>query len=680
MIRVSSRPVVALAVLVLTAGALAAEPARAPAQASRFDPLHTFAPLTLPDPVNRYRSSNGAPGPDYWQNRADYLLRAHLLAEQHVLTVTEVITYTNNSPDRLDALWLQLDQDLYRKESRSHVAMPRRPRATKPGAGREAPPYTEGFQFDSIKVEQAGHTTKAQSLVSDTRMQIRLAKPLVPHAKVRLHLSYRYVIPGEFGGRTAWAPSKNGDLFDIAQWYPRMAVYDDLRGWDTLPYLGSEFYLEYGDFDYAVTVPADMLVAGTGALVNPGEVLTTKERARLAQAKKSDPTVVIRGADELADPRGRPSQKGERTWHFRMKDTRDVAFAASRAFIWDAARINLPAHQRALAMSFYPVESNAPDAWPRSTEYVKDAIENFSRRWGTFPWPAAINVAGPASGMEYPGMAFDGVKLSGKTLFWVTAHELGHSWFPMRVGFNERRDAWMDEGFNTFLDVLESEDFRHGVYAPKRDSEYAPGGGNPVEEIQKVLQDPEAPILLTLADAVAEKYRHPVTYFKSALGLTLLREQILGKERFDFAFRKFIADWSYRHPSPSDFFRAMDSAGGEDLSWFWRGWYFNNWNVDVAVEKVTYGEGGPAHGATVTLANLDRGVMPVVVEVTFADGSKQRRQLAADAWIRQRTLALKLDSTQAIQAVAVDPEEVVPDENRNNNVLQGPFATSVSPQ
>jgi hypothetical protein len=358
-----------------------------------------------------------------------------------------------------------------------------------------------------------------------------------------------------------------------------------------------------------------------------------------------------------------------------MKDTRDVAFAASRAFIWDAARINLPAHKSALAMSYYPVESAGTDAWPRSTGYVKDAIENFSRRWGTFPWPAAINVAGPASGMEYPGMAFDGVKLSGKTLFWVTAHELGHSWFPMLVGFNERRDAWMDEGFNTFLDVLESDDFQHGVYAPKRDSEYAPGGGNPVEEIQKVLQDPEAPILLTTADAVAEQYRHPVTYFKSALGLTLLREQILGKERFDFAFRKFIRDWSFKHPSPSDFFRAMESVGGEDLSWFWRGWYLHNWNVDVAVEKVAHSEGGPAHGATVTLANLDRGVMPVTVEITLADGTRQRMHLAADAWIRQPRLALKVDTKQPIASVSVDPEQVIPDENRSNNVVKGPFAT-----
>lgn len=665
---------VALALLLVPASW--AKDAEAP-RASRFDPLETFAPLTLPDPVNRYRSANGAPGPDYWQNRADYTLRAHLLPDARALEATEVITYTNHSPDRLDALWLQLGQNVYRRGSRSQLAIPRHRRGPKPAG--EGAPFTEGFQLDSVQVEQGGRRTKADFLISDTRMQIRLARPLEPHGKLRLHLAYHYAIPGSFGGRTAWGPSAHGDIFDVAQWYPRMAVYDDLRGWDTLPYLASEFYLEYGDFDYAVTVPADFLVAGTGELLNPGEVLTAKERARLARARRSDQTVVIRGLDAQGAPERRGVPGGERTWHFRMRNTRDVAFAASPAFVWDAARINLPGKRRALAMSFYPSESAGPSAWGRSTAYVKDAIENFSRRWAPFPWPAAINVAGPASGMEYPGMAFDGVRLKGKVLFWVTAHELGHSWFPMVVGFNERRDAWMDEGFNTFLDVYESDDFDHGRFGPKRDSEYAPGGGNPVEEIQKVLRDPQAPVLLTDADAVPEPYRHPVTYFKSALGLTLLREQILGEARFDFAFRKFIRDWSYKHPSPSDFFRAMNSAAGEDLSWFWRGWYLHNWNVDLAVEAVAYDPAGPAHGATVTLASLDRLVMPATVEVTFADGSKKRLRVEADAWIRQRAVALKLESTQAITSVTVDPDQVIPDADRSNNLRKGPFAPAASP-
>ncbi|MGH3631035.1 MAG: M1 family aminopeptidase, partial [Sciscionella sp.] len=294
-------------------------------------------------------------------------------------------------------------------------------------------------------------------------------------------------------------------------------------------------------------------------------------------------------------------------------------------------------------------------------------------RWYPYPWPVAVNVAGPVSGMEYPGMGFDSMRSRGKALFWISAHEIGHSWFPMIVGTNERRSAWMDEGFNTFMDTYESEDFNHGEYAPKRDPEYAPGGGNPVEEIQKVLRDPDAPAIMTRADAIREKYRHPVTYFKAALGLVLLRGQILGKPRFDFAFRKFIRDWAYKHPSPSDFFRAMDSAGGEDLSWFWRGWFFENWNLDLAVEKVAYVDGDPAKGATVTIANLDRLVMPATVEIDYTDGTKKRLRLPAETWIQQRSVALSLDGGGPIATVTVDPDHVIPDEDRSNNVLRGPF-------
>jgi aminopeptidase N len=238
------------------------------------------------------------------------------------------------------------------------------------------------------------------------------------------------------------------------------------------------------------------------------------------------------------------------------------------------------------------------------------------------------------------------------------------------VGMNERRDAWMDEGFNTFIDIFESDDFNHGEYGPKRDGEYAAGGGNPVEEIQSVLKDPAAPPLLTNADAIPDQYSHTVSYFKSALGLVLLRDQILGHERFDFAFRKFIRDWAYRHPSPSDFFRAMDSAGGEDLAWFWRGWYFNNWDLDLAVTKVTYTEGDPAKGATITLANQDRLVMPATLQVTYVDGTTRRLVVPVEAWLRSRVTDVVVAGSGAIREVTVDPDQVLPDGDRSNNTLK----------
>ena len=638
--------------------ALAADGSGAPAR--HYDPLQTFAPLTLPQPVNRYRSSDGAPGPDYWQNRADYEIHATLDTTRKELSATEVITYTNRSPDALPSLWLQLDQNTYRADARS-VAADEEVRKE----------FTTGYSIDAVSIETAkGRESKVEYVVSDTRMQVRLPQPVrASGGSVRVHIKYHYTIPGLFGGRTSWTTTKNGEIYDIAQWYPRMAVYDDLHGWDTLPYMAQEFYCEYGSFDYFVTVPWDMLVAGSGALQNPEQVLTATQRARLEQARSSDATVAIRTEAELGDAASRPAHEGTSTWHYHMDNTRDVVFSASRAFIWDAARIRLPENRSSLAMSFYPVESAGDAAWGHSTEYLKHAVEEFSRRWYPYPYPAAVNVAGGSSGMEYPGLLFDGIEDKGKALFWITAHEIGHTWFPMIVGFNERRNAWMDEGFNTFIDIYESDVFRNGAFGPKRDSEYAPGGGNPVDEILPILADPAAPVIMTRADAVLEKYRHPVTYFKSALGLVLLREQILGPERFDWVFRRFIRDWAFRHPAPSDFFRAMESEGGEDLSWFWRGWYFNNWTLDLAVKSVAYQDGNPAKGALLTFQNLDPLVLPATVQIEFKDGSRKRLRLPAETWMLKSVATLYVDSTQPIVSVTVDPQHVIPDKDRTNNVL-----------
>ncbi len=623
-----------------------------------YDPRETFAPLSLPQPVNGYRSADGTPGPAYWQNRADYSLAATLDPAKDTLSGDETITYTNNSPAALGALWVQLDQNMYRADARARFV-----------GGWPRTEFTQGFVLEDVEVERGTGTAKADYIISDTRMQIRLAQPLEAKGGVlKIHIRYHYKIPGMWGGRTAHEPTKNGEIFDIAQWYPRMAVYDDIHGWDTLPYLGTEFYLEYGDFDYSVTVPWNMIVAGSGELVNPEQVLTPDELARLAQAKASDKTVMIRPPSEVTDPASRPQKSGVLTWRFHMANTRDVSFSASPAFVWDAARINLPGGKTALAQSVYPVEAVGDKAWGRSTEYLKNAVENFSRRWAVYPYPVATSIGGPVDGMEYPSVAFDSYKDEGGHLFWLTAHEIGHTWFPMMVGFNERRHQWMDEGFNTFIDVYESDDFKE--YGPKRDGEYAPGGGNPVDEILPLLNDPEAPVMMTRADQITEKYRHPLTYFKSALGLVLLREQILGPKRFDWAFRKFISDWSFKHPTPSDFFRAMESAGGEDLSWFWREWYFNNWKLDLAVASVKPEKDGWNKGAIVTIANLDRMVMPSIVEIDFSGGQKQRIRISADDWIKQKQVAIHLKSTQPITAATIDPDHVLPDENRANNALK----------
>jgi len=630
---------------------------KAPPPQSVFNPLETFAPLSLPDPVNAYRSADGTPSPSYWQNRADYQIHATLDTAANKLTADETITYTNNSPTDLDSVWLQLEQNIYRKDSRARFA-----------SGRDPVKFTEGFVFAKVEIEMDGARSDAVTLVTDTRMQIRLPKPLPAHGgKLKIHFIYSYDIPGKFGGRTAHDASPGGEIYDIAQWYPRTAVYDDLRGWNTLPYVGAEFYLDYGDFDYDVTVPSDMLVAASGELVNPDDVLTETERARLKQAQSSDKTVMIRDIGEIADPATRPNKTPTLTWRFHMENTRDVAFSASKAFAWDAARINLPGGKTALAMSFYPAESAGSDGWGRSTEYLKDSVENFSKRWFTYPWPVAVNVAGPVTAMEYPALTFNSPTVKNKDLFYIIAHEIGHSWFPMIVGTDERRNPWMDEGFNTFLDVYEHVDFENGVYAPKSDAEYSEGGLNPAETILPILKDPDAPIVTTAGDQVIEKYRHAVSYFKSAYGLVLLREQILGPERFDWALRKFIRDWAYKHPSPSDFFRAMNSASGEDLSWFWRGWYLDNWTFDLAVAGVSYVDKDPKKGSIVAIENRGKLVLPAIVTVDFKDGSTRAFRLPVETWLRQRSFHISFDSTSPVAKVAIDPDNTLPDVDRGNN-------------
>ena len=657
-------PVVCLSVLLFSVAVRAQPvsglPEKVPSPgAPVYDPQALFAPGFYADDHLGTRSPNGAPSRSYWQNRADYNLSVRLDTVRNELEGSAVIRYTNNSPDSLHSLWLYLDQQTYRADARSNFL-------TSLAAGG----HTEGYHLSSVQLGQDGDMADADYVITDTRMQIRLQRALpAKGGRVTLTIHYRYTVPGDFGNRTDYVSTRNGKIYEIAQWYPRMCVYDDRQGWNTLPFLGAgEFYDEYGDFDYRVTVPWDMIVAGSGELQNPAAVLTAKQQEHLAAARNSDKTVMIRDAAAVGDPASRPVHGGTLTWHFKMNNTRDVAFGASRAYIWDAARVNLPGGKHSLAMSVYPVESAGPDAWDRATEYLKGSIEYFSKQWYVFPYPVAINEAGIAGGMEYPGIVFDGITDKGKELYWVTAHEIGHNWFPMIVGSDERSYGWMDEGFNTFIDVYASDAFNNGEYAPKRDGEYAPGGGNPVDEILPLLKDPKAPLPMTRADGIPEKYRHPIVYFKPALGLVLLREQVLGHDRFDYAFRRYIQAWAYRHPGPYDFFRVMENEAGEDLSWFWREWFFHNWCLDLAVREVQVADGS----ADITIANLDRMALPAMLELVWKDGTRERISVPVETWLQGDTRTLHVPATQPLASVTVDPDHVLPDANRSNNTWTAP--------
>ncbi|MDP9048792.1 MAG: M1 family metallopeptidase, partial [Bacteroidota bacterium] len=597
----------------------------------------------------------------YWQNQVSYNLDAKIDTATKKLICTEKIHYTNNSPDALKYLWLQLDQNTYKKDARSNFVT-----GFTPGADQ----HTTGYQIESVALNHGDIIQKVDFVINDTRMQIHLPKPVLPNkGSIDLIIHYKYTIPGNFGNRTDYTDTKNGKIYEIAQWFPRMCVYDDNRGWDTLPFLGAgEFYLEYGDIDYKITVPANMIVAGSGELINPKEVLTTQQIARLNDAHNSDKTIMIRSAAEVNDPASRPAHNGMLTWHFKMINTRDVAFGASKAYMWDAARVNLPGGKKSLAMSVYPVESAGNDAWGRATEYLKKSIEYFSEKWFVYPYPVAVNEAGIAGGMEYPGIVFDGITDKGGELYWVTAHEIGHNWFPMIVGSDERRFGWMDEGFNTFIDIYAADAFNHGEYAPKRDDEYAPGKGNPADEIVPIINDPNAPVIMTAADAIPEKYRHPIVYFKPAFGLVLLREQILGKDRFDYAFKNYIQSWAFKHPQPDDFFRSMDNGGGEDLSWFWKGWFYNNYNFDLALIDARYVNS--KKGIQVTVVNKEQMAMPFTIEVLLKNGTKQRMYLPVETWLQNRSVTFTISTTSEAESVTVDPDAALPDMNRKNNTLK----------
>jgi hypothetical protein len=455
--------------------------------------------------------------------------------------------------------------------------------------------------------------------------------------------------------------TKNGKIFQVAQWYPRMCVYDDISGWNTIPYTGpGEFYLEYGDFDLKITAPAKDIVVASGQLMNPQDVYTPQQQKRWAEAAKSEKTVVIRSAAEVTDPASRPAGKKELTWHYVIKNARDASWGATAAFIIDAARMDLPSGRKSMAVSAYPVESDGNDAWGRSTEYVKKSIEFNSAKWYEFPYPAATAVAGIVGGMEYPGIVFCGYKSKKGGLWGVNDHEFGHTWFPMIVGSNERLYGWMDEGFNTFINTLSTANFNNGEYKSKRP--------NDMHRAATMFTHPGLEPMMSQPANLKERNTGTLLYNKPSAGLVLLREQILGPERFDFAFRTYIAKWAYKHPTPDDFFRTIENAAGENLQWFWRGWFENNWQLDVAVRDVKYVNDDPTKGALITIDNLEKMAMPVILEIKTVSGKTDRVTLPVEIWERNSTWTFKYPSTEALESVTYDPDKVMPDFNPANNV------------
>ncbi len=630
---------------------------------STYNPHDLFAQSFNLPTGNAFRSARGIPGPMYWQNNASYIIHATLSEKDTSVTGDVTITYTNNSPDQLDYLWLQLDQNIFKSSSRSVAA------TRYPGNYFSSVSETNGgYQIRDITITQAGKTYTTQPIISDTRMQIRLQKPMTAKGdKVSIKVNFSFNIPLDGAGRFGRQYTKGGVIYQIGQWYPRMCVYDDVEGWNTLPYMGlGEFYCDYGDYEYYITAPSEMIIYGSGDLQNPTEVLTAQEIKRLALAKTSDKTITIIGADEVGKASTRPTTKGNLTWHFSMKNTRDVAWAAGKAMIWDAAKVNLPSDRKALAMSCYPIESMGDTAWTRSTEYLKASIEIYSKNFFEYPWNVAVSNAGITGGMEYPGMIFNNYKETKARLWFLIAHEIGHNWYPMIVGSNERRYMWQDEGFNTYINYIASDIFNNGEY--QTDPAYFDKGFFASRDYNQFMQykDP----LMTVSDAMNEE-QHYQFYGKTAYGLNLLRTVVVGKERFDYAFRKYTEAWAFKHPTPYDFFHCINNAAGEDLNWFWKEWFFTTWKFDQAITSVTYVDEDPSKGALITVTNKQKMILPAIVKITQTNGEAGTIQLPVEVWQRGGTWTFKYPSKNKIDKVILDPENVLPDVDRKNNEWNG---------
>ncbi|RTY93419.1 M1 family metallopeptidase [Flavobacterium sp. GT3R68] len=628
---------------------------------SKYDYTAVFGPNFYTKNSTPTHSASGQPGAKYWQNKADYQLTATLNEKNNEIIGSEILTYTNNSPDKISFLWLNVDQNLFEKGSRGMATTP--VRGSRNGSNGQV--FDGGHKIKSVKIltKKRGKLTEtaAQFEITDTRMQVFLPEDLDSDGgTVSLKIEFSFISPNFGADRMGVLETKNGKIFTIAQWYPTMCVYDDVLGWNTMPYLGAgEFYMEYGDFEVNITAPANHIVVCSGELMNPSEVYTPEQQKRWAAALQSDNTVMIRSSEEILNPASRPSGKSTLTWRFKMTNSRDVSWASSTAFIVDAAKINLPSGKKSLAISAYPIESSGEKAWGRSTEYTKTSIENYSKRWFEYPYPAAINVAGIAGGMEYPGIVFCNYEMKGQELWEVTDHEFGHIWFPMIVGSNERQFAWMDEGFNTFINTLSSVDFNKGEYKSRVKN---------MHRMAKVFTNPELEPIMTIPDGLKNRNLGILAYEKPSSGLVMLREQVLGTEKFDRAFRIYIARWAFKHPTPDDFFRTMENAAGENLNWFWRGWFVNNWRLDQGITKVEYVQNDPKLGAIITIENLEKMAMPVTVEIKTKSGAVSRMQLPVEIWQRTATWSFKNAATEEIESITLDPDHVLPDSDSANNV------------
>ncbi|MBL0179498.1 MAG: M1 family metallopeptidase [Gemmatimonadetes bacterium] len=605
-----------------------------------------FRPLNLPAP-NEFRGGSGRPGPRYWQQRVDYRIRATLDPAANEVRGRETIHYVNHSPDALPYLWLFVEQNICDAASITNLL-------------NQPPLVFLGSTFDfSCQGFAGGGRLETMTLRGKevnrsrhgTTLRVELPKPLASGDSLDLEAVWRFRVPAQGAGRMG----HDGPLYEMAQWYPRMVVYDDVRGWNHEPYIGAgEFYLEYGNFDVALTVPATHLVAATGDLLNPAQVLTAAQRARLVMARRSDTAIAIVTRAEAGNAAAtRPTTTGTLTWRFTAKNVRDFAFAAGPDFRWDAS-----GYDGILIETLYRPRA---EAWAEANRMSREAIKHFSEQWYRYPWSHATTVEGPIEGMEYPMLTFVPNSPTREELQWVVAHEFGHQWFPMIVGSNERLYPWMDEGFNTFIDLANSANYFRGT---------AYGDSIQVHPLHlaalHTTPGEEQP-LITKPTSVRDLFW--TGYQKPALMLSLLRDEVLGRERFEAAFREYIRAWAFKHPTPTDFFRIMRDASGMELDWFWRDWVYTTARLDQAVDSITV---RPDGGSNVHLSNRGTMTMPAELALTFSDGTTTTVRLPVEMWNLGQRFTYRVPGTKRVIRATVDPRAAMPDTDRGNNTRGTP--------
>ncbi|MFI5210963.1 MAG: M1 family metallopeptidase [Gemmatimonadales bacterium] len=600
-----------------------------------------FRPLELPTPT-AVRTGAGRPGPGYWQQRVNYRISAALDPATSELTGQETIHYINRSPDRLPYLWLFLEQNICAPGSITNQLDQPPLKFLSSVFDFSCEGFSGGLTLDHARI-LGREVTRT---IYGTVMRIDLRTPLAAGQAVDINIGWHFTVPPYGAGRMG----HDGTLYEIAQWYPRMVVYDDVRGWNHEPYIGGgEFYLEYGSFDVTLTLPAGYVVAATGQLQNPLAVRTTAQLSRLVRARSSDTAIAIITASEAGQTaRVSPKTTGTLTWHFAADSVRDFAFAASPNFRWDAS-----SWDGILVHTYY---RPAATLWTEANRMVREALAYYSRQWYHYPYSHISSIEGPIEGMEYPMMTFDPAGPERIDLQWVLAHELGHQWAPMIAGNNERLYPWMDEGFNTFIDLANAAQYWKGT--PYGDSiEVHPLHLYP----DHAIPGQEQPMI---TNPVQSRDLFWTAYQKPALMMQLLRYDVMGKERFDAAFREYFRTWAFKHPTPADFFRVMRDQSGMELDWFWREWIYTTARLDQAVDSVVTGTEGRE---TVYLSNRGTMVMPLTMLVGYADGTTELVRLPVEMWNLGATFTWRAPAGKTIDSVVIDPDQRLPDVARSYN-------------